>query len=168
MPQLLKSYQFNKCQNTRLHHELSVTKVDQKGRPMNSTQDTLFFSHMCKSWGQTEYSHCEWSYPKYRGTEPSLEDDSQPTQYQRDEYNRQFLKWQKSWKICQVLLNFDALASRIEMMESSRYLIDRMRVSVMITYHLGPGIVQHCWVNGKIVSRIISCKQNPPNLLNFC
>jgi hypothetical protein len=97
--------------------------------------------------------------PKYPSAKPPLEDDSQQTQYQRDEYNRQFLKWQKkAEKFAQFFLanfmsheeyygdrnpgdktylTFDAITSRIEMMESKRYLIDRMRVSAMSTYLLG-------------------------------
>jgi hypothetical protein len=92
-------------------------------------------------------------------TKPSLEDDYQQTQYQRDDYDGEFLKWQKKagkfaqfclanfmpheeyhgdrFPVDKTYLSFDVFASRLERMESSRYLIDRMRVSAMSTYLLG-------------------------------
>ena len=145
-------------------HEASPGTFHNKGRPKRKTYEfhpkhPLFQSHVQVLRSKQNTLIVNGHTPKYPGTKPSLEDDSQQTQYQRDEYNRQFLKWQKKaekfahfclanfmpheeyygdrFREDKTYLSFDAFASRIERMESSRYLIDRMRVSAMSTYLLG-------------------------------
>jgi hypothetical protein len=96
--------------------------------------------------------------PKYPGPRPLLDEDCKTTDYEVDEYHQALKRWTKCGRkfaefyIANFMphdgfygnsfpdstyLSFESLSERIEKMEKSPRLIDRMRVEVMMTYVCG-------------------------------
>jgi hypothetical protein len=97
--------------------------------------------------------------PKYQGPKPLLKKDSNTSAYELEEYNQALKQWKKkagkfaefyianfmphdefygdSFPDRRTYLSPQALAERIEQMEKSPRLIDRMRVEAMTTYIQG-------------------------------
>jgi hypothetical protein len=100
---LLKPYKFANYQNMGLHLEPSVTKVDQKGTPMNSNQKSLCFSHMRKSWGQNRTLSL-WMAIPLNCVAINLHLKTIPSKHSTREMNTKGSSEtaRKSWKIAQV------------------------------------------------------------------